>query len=201
MVDEDQRRGRGAAESGPSTTDDAGSKERDTGDRPVAGAVNKTASEAKAGLEKAAEAPSMDFKAVLRNALRAVADEVKAAITQAVAETAAPAARKATVSALTYVTTKGPGLVENAVKTTILPKLKESGGRVWRGRGEDAEVRTEEGEQPPAEGERQPAEATAKAAKAEGQPAEAEEREEGEAESSAQGQVRRRAPGRLSRPK
>jgi hypothetical protein len=119
MVDEDQSRGSGAAESGPSTTDDAGSKERDTGDRPAAGAVNKAASEAKAGLEKAAEAPSMDFKAVLRDALRPVADEVKAAITQAVTETVAPAVRKATLSALTYVMTEGPGLVENVVKTTI----------------------------------------------------------------------------------
>jgi hypothetical protein len=176
MVDEDQSRGSGAAGSGPSTTDDAGSKERDTGDRPAAGAVNKAASEAKAGLEKAAEAPSMGFKAVLRDALRTVVDEVKPAITQAVAETVAPAARKATLSALTYVTTKGPGLVENAVKTTILPKLKEAGGRARRGRVKDAEVRTEEGEQPPAEGERQPAEATAKAPEAEGQPAEAKER-------------------------
>jgi hypothetical protein len=198
MVDEDQSRGSGAAESGSSTTDDAGSKERDTGGRPVAGAVNKAASEAKAGLEKAAEAPSMDFKAVLRDAQRVVADEVKAGITQAIAETVAPAVRKATLSALTYLTTKGPGLVENAVKTTILPKLKEAGGHAWRGRVEDAEVRTEEGEQQPAEGERQPAEATAKAPEAEGQPAEAEERE---AESSAQRPVRRRAPGRPSRPK
>jgi len=176
MVDEDQSRGSGAAESGPSTTDDAGSKERDTGDRPAAGAVNEAASEAKAGLEKAAEAPSMDFKAVLRDALRPVADEVKAAITRAVAETVAPAVRKATLSALTYVMTKAPGVVENVVKTTILPKLKEAGGRARRGRVEDAEVRTEEGEQPPAEGERQPAKATAEAPDAEGQPAEAEER-------------------------
>jgi hypothetical protein len=201
MVDEDQSRGSGAAESGSSTTDDAGSKERDAGGRPVAGAVNKAASEAKAGLEKAAEAPSMDFKAVLRDAQRVVADEVKAGITQAVAETVAPAVRKAMLSALTYLTTKGPGLVENAVKTTILPKLKEAGGRAWRGRVEDAEVRTEEGEQQPAEDERQPAEATAKAPEAEGQPAEAEEREEREAEPSAQRPVRRRAPGRSSRPK
>jgi hypothetical protein len=183
MVDEDQSRGSGAAESGSSTTDDTGSKERDTGGRPAAGAVNKAASEAKAGREKAAEAPSMDFKAVLRDALRPVADEVKAAIMQAVAETVAPAARKATLSALTYVTTKGPGLVENAVKTTILPKLKEAGERARRGRVEDAKARTEAGEQPPAEGERQPAEgerqpaeATTKASEAEGQPAEAEER-------------------------
>ena len=162
MVDEDQSQGSGAAESGPSTTDDAGSKERDTGDR-------QAASEAKAGLEKAAEAPSMGFKAVLRDALRAIVDEVKPAITQAVAETVAPAVRKATVSALTYAATKGPGLVENAMKTTILPKLKEAGGRARRGRVEGAEVRTEEGEQSPAE-------ATAKAPEAEGQPAEAEER-------------------------
>jgi hypothetical protein len=176
MVDEDQSRGSGAAESGSSTTDDAGSKERDTGDRPVAGAVDTAASEAKAGPEKAAEAPSMNFKAVLRDALRAVADEVKAGITQAVAETVAPAVRKATLSALTYVTTKGPGLVENAVKTTILPKLKEAGGRARRGRVEDAEGRTEEGEQPPAEGEQPPAEATAKASEAQGQSAEDEER-------------------------
>ncbi|HEX8859317.1 MAG TPA: hypothetical protein VGC06_09575 [Actinomycetes bacterium] len=176
MVDEVQSRGSGAAESGPSTTDDAGSKERDTGGQPVAGAVNKADSEAKAGLDKAAEAPSMDFKAVLRDALRAVADEVKAGITQAVAETVAPAARKATLSVLTYVTTKGPGLVENAVKTTILPKLKEAGERARRGRVEDAEARTEEGEQPPAEGERQPAEGERQPAEAERQPAEAEER-------------------------
>ena len=224
MADEDQNRGSGVAESDLSTPHDAGSKERDNGGRPVADAVNTAAGEAKAGLEKAAEAPSMDFKAVLRDARRTVADEVKAAILQAAAETVAPAARKATTSVLVYVMTKGPGLVENAVKTTIAPRLKQAGGGARRGRVEDAEVGTEQGEQPPAEGERQPAEAEAKVPKAEAKAPEAEgqaaedqereepeapereepeapEREEPEARSSAQWQVRRRAPGRPSRPR
>jgi uncharacterized membrane protein len=79
-------------------------------------------------IEKAPEAPPLDFKAVLRDVQRTVADEVKAGLTQAAAETVAPAARQAASSAMVYATTKAPGMLGKAVKTTVVPKLQEAGG-------------------------------------------------------------------------
>jgi uncharacterized membrane protein len=139
MVDQD--RPRDAGESGSGTATDSGSDERGnggqsvtdvakgaTGGQSVTDVAKGATGEAAKGLETATQVPSMDFKAVLRDAQRAVTDELKAGIAQAATETAAPAARKAAEAALVYATTKAPGLVENVVKTTIAPKLKEAGG-------------------------------------------------------------------------
>ena len=80
------------------------------------------------GVKSATEALPGDFKEVFREAGRAVTSEVKTAIAEAAAQSLAPAARKATTSALTYATTKAPELVQGVVKNTVAPKLKEAGG-------------------------------------------------------------------------
>ena len=114
-------------------TEAAGASDRDAGtDRQggdgqaVASAVKETAGQAKDAVKSAAASGAM--KGVLREAGKVITDEVKAGITQAAAETVAPAARKAASSAVIYVATKGPGLLEGAVKGTVAPKLKEAGG-------------------------------------------------------------------------
>jgi uncharacterized membrane protein len=124
----DQDRPTGAAQSGSGTATDSGSDGRNDGGQSVATAAKGATGKATEVTEKAADAPTMAFKAVLREVQRTVTDEVKAGLTQAASDTVAPAARKAATSALVYATTKAPGLVENAVKTTIGPKLKEAGG-------------------------------------------------------------------------
>jgi uncharacterized membrane protein len=100
-------------------------------DRPTGAtesAENDVGGKSTEAVEKATGAPSTDFKSVIREVQRAVSDEVKAGIKQAATDTVAPAARKATTSALVYATTKAPGLLGNAVKDAIVPKLKEAGG-------------------------------------------------------------------------
>jgi uncharacterized membrane protein len=87
--------------------------------------VTGTATE---GVKSAAEALPGDFKEVFREAGRAVTKEVKSAIAEAAAQSLAPAARKATTSALTYATTKAPELVQGVVRDTVAPRLKEAGG-------------------------------------------------------------------------
>jgi uncharacterized membrane protein len=124
----DQDRPTDAAQSGSSTATDSGSDGRNDGGQSVATAAKGATGKATEMTGKASEAPTMAFKAVLREVQRTVTDEVKAGLTQAATDTVAPAARKAATSALVYATTKAPGLVENAVKTTIGPKLKEAGG-------------------------------------------------------------------------
>jgi uncharacterized membrane protein len=124
----DQDRPTDAPQSGSGTATDSGSDGRNDGGQSVATAAKGATGKAAEVTEKAAEAPTMAFKAVLREVQRTVTDEVKAGLTQAATDTVAPAARKAATSALVYATTKAPGLVENAVKTTIGPKLKEAGG-------------------------------------------------------------------------
>jgi uncharacterized membrane protein len=129
MSDQDQDRAQGAGESSPSTETGSPSGTRTNEDgQSGATAVKDTAGKAKEALKTAAQAPSTDFKTVLRDAQRIIADEVKAGLTQVATETVAPAARQAATSALISATTKAPGLLENAVKTTLAPKLKEAGG-------------------------------------------------------------------------
>jgi uncharacterized membrane protein len=129
MSDQDQDRAQGAGESSPSTETGSPSGARTNEDgQSGATAVKDTAGKAKEALKTAAQDPSTDFKTVLRDAQRIVADEVKAGLTQVATETVAPAARQAATSALISATTKAPGLLENAVKTTLAPKLKEAGG-------------------------------------------------------------------------
>jgi uncharacterized membrane protein len=126
--DQDQDRPQGAGESGPGTETDSDSEARNSGGQSAVTAVRGAAGEATKGLGTATQAPPMDFKAVLRDVQRTVADEFKAGITQAATETVAPAARKAATSAVIYATTRAPGLVESIVRTTVAPKLKEAGG-------------------------------------------------------------------------
>jgi uncharacterized membrane protein len=125
MADQDQPRG--AGESAPSTETDSAPDMRESGQSAVS-ALKGAAGEAAEGVQTAAPTPPMDLKAVLREAQRTVADEVKAGITQAATETIAPAARQAATSAVVYATTRAPGLLESVMKTTIAPKLKEAGG-------------------------------------------------------------------------
>jgi uncharacterized membrane protein len=128
MANQDQDRPQGAGESGPGTETDSDSEARNSGGQSAVTAVRGAAGEATKGLGTATQAPPMDFKAVLRDVQRTVADEFKAGITQAATETVAPAARKAATSAVIYATTRAPGLVESIVRTTVAPKLKEAGG-------------------------------------------------------------------------
>jgi uncharacterized membrane protein len=129
MSDQDQDRAQGAGESSPSTETGSPSGARTNEDgQSGATAVKDTAGKAKEALKTAAQDPSTDFKTVLRDAQRIIADEVKAGLAQVATETVAPAARQAATSALINATTKTPGLLENAVKTTLAPKLKEAGG-------------------------------------------------------------------------
>jgi uncharacterized membrane protein len=80
------------------------------------------------GLKSATDAVPGGLKEVMREAARAITNEVKTAIAEAASESLAPAARKATTSALTYATTKAPELVQGVVRDTVAPRLKEAGG-------------------------------------------------------------------------
>jgi uncharacterized membrane protein len=125
MTEQEQSRARAR---GDESGEDAGTDKRIEDGQSVATAVKDTAGQAKDAIESVAQDPSTDLKTVLREAQKIVGNEVKAGITQAATETVAPAARQAATSALVYVTTKAPGVVENAVKDAIVPKLKEAGG-------------------------------------------------------------------------
>lgn len=120
-----------AEEPRPSEETDDASSEGGNGGRSVTGAVKgaaEAAKEAKEEVKTTAEGVPGDLKTVLRDAQQTIIDEVKSAIAQTTSETVAPAARKATTSALTYVVTKGPGLVQSAARTTVAPRLKQAGG-------------------------------------------------------------------------
>ena len=120
-----------AEEPRPSEGTDDASSEGGNGGRSVTGAVKgaaEAAKEAKEEVKTTAEGVPGDLKTVLRDAQQTIIDEVKSAIAQTTSETVAPAARKATTSALTYVVTKGPGLVQSAARTTVAPRLKQAGG-------------------------------------------------------------------------
>jgi uncharacterized membrane protein len=102
--------------------------ESQPGQDKVDGSGGVVTGKAAEGLKSAADAVPGDLKEVMRDAGRAVTNEIKTAIAEAAAESLAPAARKATTSALTYATTKGPELVQGVVRDTVAPKLKEAGG-------------------------------------------------------------------------
>jgi uncharacterized membrane protein len=119
---------RGRTEADGATEQDTGADRRGGDGQSAATAVKETAGQAKDAIESVAQDPSADLKTVLREARKIISDEVKAGITQAATETVAPAARQAASSALVYAATKGPGMLEDAVKDTIAPKLKEAGG-------------------------------------------------------------------------
>jgi uncharacterized membrane protein/ubiquitin len=124
MTEQERDRQQGAEAS----DQDTGADKQSGDGQPVAGAVKESAGKAKDAIESVAQDPSAGMKTVLREAGKIIGNEVKAGLTQAATETVAPAARQAASSALVYVATKGPGMVEGAVKDTIAPKLKEAGG-------------------------------------------------------------------------
>ena len=110
-------------------SDQSTSADRRSGDgQSAATTVKEAAGQAKDAIESVAQNPDADLKSVLRETRKIILDEVKAGINQAAAETVAPAARKAATSAMVYAATKGPGMLEDAVKGTIAPKLKQAGG-------------------------------------------------------------------------
>jgi uncharacterized membrane protein len=125
MTEQEQNRAQDVGESGQGGNEDKGSQDR----QGVADTVKETAGQAKDTVESTAEsAATANLKAVLREAQKIIADEVKAGITQAASETVAPAARQAATSAVVYMANKAPGLVTNVVKESVAPKLKEAGG-------------------------------------------------------------------------
>jgi uncharacterized membrane protein len=131
MTEQEQNRAQDVGESGQGGNEDKGSQERQGVADTVKGAAGQAkdaAGQAKDKVESAAPDPTSEFKAVLREAQKIIADEVKAGITQAATEAVAPAARQAATSAVVYMANKAPGLVTNVVKESVAPKLKEAGG-------------------------------------------------------------------------
>ncbi|HEX8863536.1 MAG TPA: SRPBCC family protein [Actinomycetes bacterium] len=135
MTEQEQNRAQDAGEAGQGGEEDKGSQDR----QEVAGTIKEaagqaagqakdTAGQAKDKLESVAQNPAIDFRTVLREAQKIIADEVKAGITQAASETVAPAARQAATSAVIYMANKAPGLVTNVVRESVAPKLKDAGG-------------------------------------------------------------------------
>jgi uncharacterized membrane protein len=124
MTEQEQNRAQDVGEAGQGGNEDTGSQDRPA----AAGTITGAAGQAKDKVESVAQLPTSDLKAVLREAQKTIADEVKAGITQAAAETVAPAARQAATSAVVYMANKAPGLVTSVVKNSVAPKLKEAGG-------------------------------------------------------------------------
>ncbi len=128
MTEQEQSRAQDVSETGQGGDEDKGSQGLQgvtSTVKETAGQAKDTAGQAKDTVESAATA---NLKAVLREAQKIIADEVKAGITQAASETVAPAARQAATSAVVYMANKAPDLVTNVVKESVAPKLKEAGG-------------------------------------------------------------------------
>jgi len=125
MTEQEQSRVQDAGEAVQGGAEDKGSQDL----QGAASTIKETAGQAKDTVASAAEsAVTANLKAVLREAQKIIADEVKAGITQAASETVAPAARQAATSAVIYMANKAPGLVTNVVKESVAPRLKEAGG-------------------------------------------------------------------------
>jgi uncharacterized membrane protein len=131
MTEQEQSRASDVGAAGQSGDADKGGQERQrlaSTLQEAAGQTTDAAGQAKDKVESVAQDATSDLKTVLREAQKIIADEVKAAITQAATETVAPAARQAATSAVVYMANKAPGLVTNVVKDSVAPKLKEAGG-------------------------------------------------------------------------